>query len=175
MATISGGTKLEQALCDLARRVARPATLSVGFFERNTYPDGKPVAMIAAIQEFGAPSRGIPPRPFFRNMVAAKSGEWPAAIAGLLRANGMDAAGALEVAGQRIAGQLQESIRNTDSPPNSPVTDLLKQRFPMGGQKFSDVLKARADVKAGVRAPAGKPLIHTGQMWNAVGHEVRTT
>ena len=149
MATISGGTKLEQALSDLARRVARPATLSVGFFERSSYPDGKPVAMIAAIMEFGAPSRGIPPRPFFRNMVAAKSGEWPAAIAGLLRANGMDAVRALEAAGQRIAGQLQESINQTNSPPLAASTIARKGH--------------------------AKPLISTGRMWNAVGHEVRTT
>lgn len=149
MATIKGGDKLVAKLAEMAKLVARPATLSVGFFERATYPDGKPVAMIAAIQEFGAPSRGIPPRPFFRNMVAAKSGEWPAAIAGLLQANGMDAARALDVAGQRIAGQLQESINQTNSPPLAASTIARKGH--------------------------AKPLIDTGRMWNAVGHEVRTT
>jgi hypothetical protein len=149
VATIKGGDKLAAKLAELAKLVARPATLHVGFFEKSSYPDGKPVALIAAIQEFGAPSRGIPPRPFFRNMVAAKSGEWPAAIAGLLRANGMDAAGALEVAGQRIAGQLQESINQTNSPPLAASTIARKGH--------------------------SKPLIDSGRLWQSVAHEVRTT
>jgi hypothetical protein len=34
-----------------------------------------------AVQEFGAPSRNIPPRPFFRNMIARKRNEWPTAVA----------------------------------------------------------------------------------------------
>ena len=149
MATIKGGDKLEQRLADLAKLVERPATLRVGWFERATYPDGKQVALIAAIQEFGAPSRGIPPRPFFRNMIAAKSGEWPDAIAGLLRENGMNAVAALNVAGQRIAGHLQESITNTNSPPLAAST-IARKGF-------------------------SKPLIDTGRMRSSVAHEVQTT
>jgi hypothetical protein len=74
MATIRGGEKFEAAMEDLARRLGRPATLKVGFLENATYPDGKPVAMIAAINEYGAPSRGQPARPFFRRMINAKQG-----------------------------------------------------------------------------------------------------
>jgi hypothetical protein len=146
MATVKGGALLERRLERLARLVARPATLSVGFLENATYPDGKKVAMIAAIQEYGAPSRRIPPRPFFRNMVAAKSGEWPRALAGLLRANNMDAVRALNIAGQAIAGQLRQSIVDTNSPPLSPVT-IARKGF-------------------------SKPLVDTGHMLNSVDHEV---
>jgi len=38
----------------------------VGWAESAKYPDGKPVAFIASIHEFGAASRGIPPRSFMR-------------------------------------------------------------------------------------------------------------
>lgn len=49
----TGGDKLDRALKDLARKVSKPRTLNVGFLEGATYPDGTPVAYIAAIQEYG--------------------------------------------------------------------------------------------------------------------------
>ena len=149
MATISGGDKLNKVLLELATRVSNPGTLRVGFLEGATYPDTKPtklraqyakrkakgvegaikgsaggtsVAMIAAIQEFGAPSRGIPPRPFFRNMIAAKSPEWPDAIGKLLVANKYDATKTLKMAGEAIAGQLRESITTFVGPGLKPAT-----------------------------------------------------
>lgn len=149
MATIKGGTKLEAALKALADKVAKPATLRVGFLEKATYPDGKPVAMIAAIQDYGAPKAGIPPRPFFRNMVAAKSKEWPAAIAALLKANAMDAVKTLKLTGDAIAGQLRQSIIDTNDPPLAPATIARKGH--------------------------SKPLIDTGHMWQSVDYEVKAT
>jgi hypothetical protein len=147
MATISGGKKLEAALRDLARKVSSGGTLRVGFLEGATYPDGKPVAMIAAIQEFGAPKAGIPPRPFFRNMIDAKSPEWPKAIAGLLKSNGMDSHKALQLAGEAIAGQLRQSIVDTNEPPLKPATIRRK-----GSEK---------------------PLVDTGHMLNSVDYEIK--
>src|SRR5262249_53586908 len=90
-----------------------------------TYPDGTPVAMVAALDEFG--SEKAPPRPFFRNMVAAKSDEWPPAIAALLKANDYDAAKALELAGSGIKSQLQESIIDTVAPPLSHLESSKRE------------------------------------------------
>jgi hypothetical protein len=148
MATISGGKKMEAALQKIARGLSRGGTLRVGFLEGATYPDGKPVAMIAAIQEFGAPAAGIPPRPFFRHMIDAKSSEWPKAIAGLLKSTDMDASQALALAGEAIAGQLRQSIVDTNEPPLKPATIR---------RKGSD-----------------KPLVDTGHMLNSVDYEVKT-
>lgn len=148
MATIRGGEKLEVRLREIADKVSRPATLRVGFLERAKYPDGTPVAMVAAIQDFGAPRAGIPPRPFFRNMIAAKQGKWPKAIAGLLKANGYDAERALDIAGAAIAGQLRDSIISTNEPPLKPAT-----------------IRAKGFAKS---------LVDTGQMLNSVDHEVKT-
>lgn len=146
MATIKGGEKLAAALAKIARSVDHPATVRVGFLEKAKYPDGKPVAMIAAINEFGAPSRGQPPRPFFRNAIAKHKGEWPGAIAGLLRANDYDVAKALDLTGYAIAGQIRQSIIDLTDPSLAPST-VRKKGF-------------------------DKPLIETGTMLNSIDHEV---
>jgi hypothetical protein len=123
---VTGGDKLESALRDIAQQVTKPATLQVGFLAGATYPDGKPVAMIAAIQEYGAPSRGIPPRPFFRNMIAEHSDEWPEALMGLLKANNYDPERSLEILGHGIAGQLRDSIVKGPFIPLKPATVKAK-------------------------------------------------
>ena len=147
MPTITGGAALERKLRELARQMSRPATLRVGFLEHATYPNGTPVAMIAAIQDYGAPNANIPPRPFFRNMVAAKSQEWPNAIALNLRLNNNEVEPTMRIVAEAIAGQLRESIIKTNAPPLSPIT-IARKGF-------------------------AKPLIDTSHMINSVDYEVR--
>lgn len=122
MPTVSGGEKLEARLKALADKVSNPATLRVGFLEGATYPDGTSVALVAAVQNFGSPSRGIPPRPFFSNMIAQNKDTWGERLAAILKAQNMDAKRALELMGAGIAGQLRESIVNTNAPPLAPAT-----------------------------------------------------
>lgn len=174
MAEVKGGDKFRAALAQLHRELGRDATLKVGFLSGATYPNGTPVAMVAVIQEFGAPRVGIPPRPFFRNMVAKEEAGWPLALATDLVRTKRDVRKTLDRMGALIAGQLRQSIVDTNEPPNSPVTNLLKQRFPQGGQTFDDVLQARRDVAAGATAPAGKPLVQSGHMLASVDFEVET-
>lgn len=169
---ISGGKGLEKALRDMAKRVSNPGTLRVGFLEGATEADGTSIAFVAATNNFGAPGKGIPPRPFFSNMVKTESPHWGDDIAAFLKANDFDANKTLKQMGLVLEGQLKVAILETDAPPNSPVTNLLKQRFPMGGQTFDDVLQARADVASGTDAPAGKPLVQSSGMLNAVASEV---
>jgi hypothetical protein len=123
VATIRGGDRFEKALAQISAMLrTSPTVARVGFLENAKYPDGTPVAAIALIQDMGAPGAGIPPRPFFRNMIAAKQAEWPPAIARLLRENNYDARVALGIAGAAIAGQLRESIINTNDPPLAEST-----------------------------------------------------
>jgi hypothetical protein len=145
---IKGGDKFERELAELARKLAKPASLRVGFLQGATYPDGKPVAMIAAIQEYGAPGAGIPPRPFFRNMIAEKSSEWPKGVGDLLVATKGDVEQTLEVTGAAIAGQLRQSIIDLWEPPLAPST-IARKGF-------------------------DKPLIDTGHMLKSIDHEVTT-
>ena len=122
MATVKGGTLLARRLGEIAQKLGSDPTLSVGFLEGATYPDGTSVAMVAAINEFGAPARNQPPRPFFRNMIADKSSAWGRAIADLLDETDYDATRTLELVGMGIKGQLQQSIRDLTTPPLKPST-----------------------------------------------------
>lgn len=173
MAQVSGGERLGEALKRVRDRVRSGAEVRVGFLENATYPDGTKVATVAAINNFGAPEAGIPARPFFSEMIARQSPEWGDRFATVLQSVDYDAEAALALMGVGIAGQLRQQIIETDSPPNSPVTNLLKQRFPTrDGMEFDDVLQARADVAAGETAPPGKPLSWSGHMLASVDREV---
>lgn len=146
MARIRGGENVTKILAEIGDKVSRPAGLRVGFLENATYPDGKPVAMIGMIQEFGAASIGIPPRPFFRNAVAKYGPEWTPAFGKLLVANGYDVAKTMDQMGHAIAGQIRQSIIDTNEPPLAPSTIARKGH--------------------------SKPLVDTGHMLNSVDHEV---
>lgn len=174
MAEIIGGGNLEEALKQIRDKVRGGAEVRVGFLEGATYPDGQNVATIAAINNFGAPEAGIPARPFFSNMIAENSGEWADKFATVLKSCNYDNDQALKLMGIYIASQLRESIvESDDTAPNSPVTNLLKQRFPTGaGVTFADVMKARHDVAAGKTAPAGKQLSWSGHMLASVEFEI---
>ncbi|MGP2516376.1 hypothetical protein [Yersinia sp. 2545 StPb PI] len=88
----------------------------------------------------------IPPRPYFRNMLIEKAPGWGAEMGKILVSSGYDTKKALGLMGERIQGQLKESIIKLDSPPNAAST-LRK--------------------KAGTN-----PLIDTGHMLNSVDYEV---
>lgn len=172
MASVSGGAGLDEAMRRIGERM-KSAQVRVGFLEDATYPDGTKVATVAALNNFGAPAAGIPPRPFFSNMVADKSPAWGDRFAQVLEHAGYDPDVALERMGLGIAGQLRQSIVDTNDPANSPVTDLLKQRFPTGdGVTFADVQQAREDVASGVTAAPGKPLVWSGHLLASVDSEV---
>ena len=107
--------------------------------------------MVAAIQNYGAPAANIPPRPFFSNMVAAKKAGWPAALAKNLKQTDYDATKSLALVGEGIKGQLQQSIKQTNSPPLKPATIARK-----GGTKT-----------------AAKPLVDTGHLLASVDYDVK--
>lgn len=177
MAEIKGGDALDKKLKELADKLGKGGAVKVGFLENATYPDGTPVAMVAAIQNFGAPSRGIPPRPFFTNMVKTKSPEWGPAMAMALESTQNDAEKALAIVGQGIKGQLQQSIIDTDAPPLSPITLMLRK---MQGEDSGLVVTGATVGEAARRVRAGessggvstKPLVWSGHLLDSVDYEV---
>lgn len=52
-----GGEKLEAKLREIAEKAGRANTVRVGFLEGATYPNGLPVAYIAAINEYGGTAK----------------------------------------------------------------------------------------------------------------------
>lgn len=174
-AEIKGGEKLQAYLDALAQKLKQKKTLTVGFLEGATYPDGTSVPMVAAIQEFGAPKVGIPPRPFFRNAVSKHSGEWPKQIVQQLVKTNYDINLTLNRMGAVIKGEVQDSIRDLQTPPLSPVTLMIRQIVgPNGTATFADVLEARRRVAAGEVASgvSTKPLVWTGNLLNSVDWKV---
>lgn len=147
---IKGGDRLDAYLAKLAKKVANGGAVRVGFLEGATYPDGTPVAEIAAIQNYGAPAANIPARPFFTRMVNVESGGWGAKLARILEKNDYDGDKSLALMGQGIAGQLRQAIVDMNDPPLKPETIRRK-----GGTET-----------------AAKPLVDTGHMLASVDSEV---
>jgi hypothetical protein len=174
MATVTGGGGMEAKLREIATNLAKAREVRVGFLEGATYPDGESVASVAAIQNFGAPEAGIPARPFFSDMIARHKGDWGVAFGELVKTVDYDTDKALALMGEGMAGQLREQVVETNSPALSPVTVLLRQRFPTrDGMTFSDVIQAMRDVAAGERGSAStKPLVWSGHLLNSVDKEV---
>ena len=97
----------------------------VGFPSGKNYPDGTSVAYVAAIQEFGAPSVNIPPRPFMQPTVAAKKDEWTGIIAKSIPrvvTGRMTATDVLDLVGIKASADIQETISKVTSPPLKPET-----------------------------------------------------
>jgi hypothetical protein len=160
--TIKGGDVLKQTLARIAANLSTAKQVEVGWNKDATYPanhrnGGLPVAYIAAINEFGYSGNKmmntpdgndapIPPRPFFRTMIATNKGHYSSDLGAALRANEFDAHAALTVLGTEIGTELKKTIIGWSSPGNSAVTIARKG--------FDD------------------PLNETGEMQSTVNHWV---
>lgn len=118
--------------------------LKVGFIDGATYPDGTPVAMVAATNEYGNPANNQPPRPFFRNAIANHETEWSEAIARGL-AKGFEVEQVLSVVGERIVGDVVGSISTLMDPPLSAATIASRK------SKGNDSSKPLVDTKVMIR------------------------
>lgn len=175
--TVTGGAATQAHLNALIARIERGKAVNVGFLEGATYPDGTKVAMVAAIQNFGAPAASIPPRPFFTNMVASKSPDWADALGRVLVATQYDTRAALTMMGEGIKAQLQESIKDTNTPALSKITLMLRKM-----RSEDQMLEVTGAVvgEAALRVAAGessagvstKPLNDSAHMQNSVDYEV---
>lgn len=124
MVAFTGGDKLVAKLAEIAQNVSKASSVEIGFLDGATYPDGTPMPLVAAMNEFG--NEKSPPRPFFRGMIQAKAEEWPDAVGNLLVANGYDANKTLGQTGAAIKGQLQDAIVEYEGPPLKEATIARK-------------------------------------------------
>lgn len=147
---LSGGDKLTAKLAELSKKLEKAAQVRIGMLEGSTEAlSDIPTATVATWMEWGTQSdKGelIPPRPFFRTMIAEHSGEWGDQLAKVLVHNNYDAENALGQMGMLIGGELQESIIAVTEPP-------LKQST-IDRKGFS------------------KPLVDSGNMLNSVAYQV---
>jgi hypothetical protein len=145
MANIRGGDKVMARLQEIAQGMGG-GSVKVGFMAGALYPDGTPVASVAFWNEFGTATS--PPRPFFRQMVADKSPNWPRRMAALAKSTDFDGPKVLGLMGESAAGSLQESINLFSTPKLAPST-VARKGF-------------------------DKPLIDTADMLRAVTYKVES-
>ena len=126
-------------------------SVEVGFFDTDYYPDGTPVAYVAAVQEFGSDT--VPPRPFFRPATVSQSDAISAMVTSAVYnvAAGADVGNSLAIVGEVVAGMVKEQIISVTSPALSPVTIYNRQH--------------RKDKQ---RTTSVKPLEDTGLMLKTV-------
>jgi hypothetical protein len=156
----------------------------VGFFADQAYPDGgPPVGYVAAIQEFGSPENGIPPRPFMRPTVEDKKGEWAADITNGMRAvikGRMTAYDVLDHVGRAAAGDIVKTIVGGDFKQLSPITLMLRKMrdehqgnataFRITGATVGEAARRVASGEQGSTRTA--PLDDTGYLAASVQHQV---
>lgn len=143
----------------LLDQVARKQ-LKVGWLESAQYPNGTPVAYVAAIQEFGSPAQGIPPRPFMRPTVEQQTAAWNNVAqqgAKAMLAGAMDAGGVMDMIGLKAAGDIAKTISKIQAPPLAPATIKARQRGYADQETVGNLTK---------------PLVHTALMINSLTHIV---
>ena len=147
--------RLEIALKNLQGKVGK-----VGWFEKSKYEDGTPVAYVATIQEYGAPTKNIPPRPTMRPTIAKQQNEWKKIAeqgSKAVLAGNATVGDVMEAIGLKAAGDVRKAISTLTEPPLSPVTIENRRR-------------KRADKKTiGLLT---KPLIDTGIMMGTLTNTV---
>lgn len=143
-------------------RTLNAAQGRVGWFPSAIYENGVPVAGVAAVQEFGSPSRGIPPRLGMRATAAEKQAEWAETAAKITRAaaQGKLAPGNVMPAICLAAeGHIRATITKVTTPPLKPATVAArKRRLANGGR--------------GAKSTITKPLVDTGILLNTLTSEV---
>jgi hypothetical protein len=130
----------------------------VGWFPAAQYPDGTPVAGVAAVHELGSATQGIPPRAFFRPTAAEQANEWGRISAGYARmVMRGDIAPKAMFEGLCLAaeGAVRETITKLNSPPLAQATVDARKRRLAPGTKV-----AKKPAVMGIE----KPLVDSGLM-----------
>lgn len=153
---ISGG--LAKLLEDI-----KTTQLKVGWGENQKYPDGEPVAMIAAQNEFGNPGKKIPPRPFMRPAISKNKMIWSTKLSQGTKAvlnNKLSIGHVFESIGLLVAGDIRKSISEVTTPALKASTVKARLRGKKQGKSVS--------------LTVAKPLVDTGYMLNSLTSEIVT-
>lgn len=154
--------------------VGNKQAVKAGVLDKATYVDGQTVAQVAFDNEYG--TKKARPRPFFRNAVSGNKEKWMATLVESMKTTDFDIQKSLGLVGQQMVNDIIESIEKGSFAPNSPVTLLLKDRFPKTPEDITeaDVQQAIDDVRKGI-GPKGthnKPLVWTGKLLSSIKYKV---
>lgn len=135
--------------------------MRVGWGENQKYPDGTPVAEVAATNEFGSPAKHIPPRSFMRSTIMQETENWKRTTAKGLKlvVNGsMTIHDSMESMGLKVAGDIKKTISTITAPALATSTIEARLRGKKQGKSVS--------------LSIAKPLVDTGLMMNSLTSEV---
>lgn len=150
-----------------------------GWFPDAVYPDGTPVAYVAAIQELGSESRSIPARPFMRPAAIKNEDKWraTAALAATRILDGkMTGEQGMELIASVAAEDIVDSIKDVNSPPLSQIT-LGVRKYRQEGKKVTgatigEIARLLDEGKLDVSGVSTKPLNDTGFLLSKLTHAV---
>ena len=155
----------------------------VGWFDQEKYDDDTFVAYVASIQEFGAPSQSIPPRPFMRPTAIEQKQAWltlAAKAAKQVIAGNITGEDAMRLLTKKAEDDVFEKIVSITSPALSPITielRAMKRRDPSLKVTGKLVGEVAAKVRQpGYQPPSGvstKPLNDTGKLIETLSSDVK--
>lgn len=153
-------------------------TIKAGILKGATYPDtGQSVVQVAYWQEYGVPSRGIPPRPFIKSTEAAKLPEWRVLrdkhLARYIKGE-ITLENVRTIVGGQMAADIKATIKEGVEPPLSPVTVMTRHLAKKKGKRnLSVFLEAKERIAKGEVPPSGDdtPLYDTHVLYNAIDYE----
>lgn len=128
MVELKGGAKLDALLAKYSSKQIQNASVEVGFQDGATEADGTPVALVAALNEYGVPSNNQPPRPFMRRAIAANQKKWAKNLGTALVNTDYDMPKSFALVGLRIKEDIEDSIQKLVSPPLAEAT-IAKKGF----------------------------------------------
>lgn len=144
--------RMQRVVDELSRKAVR-----VGYFPHSRYPDGKPVAGVAVVQEYGSVKLRIPPRPTFGPAVANGRQMQRDAIAAATRRaikGTQTVEQGLDQLGMAVVGDIKQAITELTSPELAESTIEARRRRNAAGNAST------------------KPLVDTGFMLQEVTHVV---
>lgn len=130
--------------------------VKVGYFNTAHYPDGTPVAYVAAIQNLGYAAGGIPPRATMQPAMMANKELYAKLVQRAFQnaINGAPITQGLEALGEFAAGNVKQAITELRSPELKAVTVAARARRHSRG------------------IASDKPLVDSGQMLQATTYAV---
>lgn len=123
-----------------------------GIFANAVYPDGTPVALVAAAQEFGD-GENLPARSFLRSTYDENKEPWAKLVAAFMKQNGPDGRGALDFLGQQAVATVIQKIESNIAPALKPET-------------------VRRKTRANIIATPELALVFSGKLTESMGWEV---
>ncbi len=140
--------------------LGKGAVARVGWLDSKKYENGFPVAAAAALNEFGSPSKNIPPRSFMRTTAKEQENNWRKICqdgAQRMLDSNVSIGAVMEGLGLQAAGDIRKKIAEIQSPPLKPATIKARRRKMADGKTIGKL---------------DKPLIESGIMINSLTHEV---